>query len=302
MNNVLDPMAERFLRYLRVERNDSPNTILNYKDDLIAFSVFLSGRGKATWLEVSLLDIRSYLAQLHREEKARRTIARRISSLRSFYRYLMREGLTDKNPFTKVKTPKLEKKLPVFLEEFEMNHLLELPDLSTELGQRDRALLEFLYSTGCRVSELVGLTLTRLDLSNRYALLLGKGHKERIVPLGHPCIRAMNAYLTGARRVLMEKYEVPSHDFIFVNHRGTPLTARSVRRILDRCVEMASIQKHVSPHTIRHTFATHLLDHGADLRSVQELLGHASLSTTQIYTHVTADRIASVYKKHHPRA
>lgn len=140
-----------------------------------------------------------------------------------------------------------------------MNHLLELPDLSTELGQRDRALLEFLYSTGCRVSELVGLTLTRLDLSNRYALLLGKGHKERIVPLGHPCIRAMNAYLTGARRVLMEKYEVPSHDFIFVNHRGTPLTARSVRRILDRYVEMASIQKHVSPHTIRHTFATHLL-------------------------------------------
>lgn len=183
-----------------------------------------------------------------------------------------------------------------------MNHLLELPDISTELGQRDRALLEFLYSTGCRVSELVGLTLTRLDLSNRYALLLGKGHKERIVPLGHPCIRAMNAYLTGARRVLMEKYEVPSHDFIFVNHRGTPLTARSVRRILDRYVEMASIQKHVSPHTIRHTFATHLLDHGADLRSVQELLGHASLSTTQIYTHVTADRIASVYKKHHPRA
>ena len=177
-----------------------------------------------------------------------------------------------------------------------MNHLLELPDLSTELGQRDRALLEFLYSAGCRVSELVGLTLTRLDLSNRYALLLGKGHKERIVPLGHPCIRAMNAYLTGARRVLMEKYEVPSHDFIFVNHRGTPLTARSVRRILDRYVEMASIQKHVSPHTIRHTFATHLLDHGADLRSVQELLGHASLSTTQIYTHVTADRIASVYK------
>ncbi len=298
-----DPLAEQFLNYLRVEKNDSPYTILNYGEDIRAFSDFLAARGKEhQWIQVTVLDIRSYLASLHKADMARRSIARRISSLRSFYRYLVREGKLKMNPFTKVKTPKLEKKLPVFLEEFEINHLLELPDLTTPLGKRDRAILEMLYSTGCRVSELVGLTLDRMDLSNRYVLLMGKGHKERIVPLGHPCVRAVRDYLAGGRQFLMEKYAVKPHAFVFVNRRGTVITTRSVRRILDKYVELAALKKHVSPHTIRHTFATHLLDHGADLRSVQELLGHASLSTTQIYTHVTADRIASVYKKHHPRA
>jgi integrase/recombinase XerC len=299
----LDPWVRQFMSYLKVEKNDSPYTLLNYEGDIEVFAEFLQKRkGDVVWPDVTVLDIRSYLAELHRENLSRRTISRRISSLRSFYRYLLREGTVKMNPFTKVRTPKLDKRLPVFLEEFEIDQLLEAPDLATELGRRDRAILEMLYSTGCRVSELVGLTLDRMDLSNRYVLLMGKGHKERIVPLGRPCVKAMRNYLENTRNVLIEHYHASPHSFVFVNSRGTPLTARSVRRILDKYVEQTSISKHISPHTIRHTFATHLLDHGADLRSVQELLGHASLSTTQIYTHVTADRIAAVYRKHHPRA
>lgn len=298
-----DGEAEAFFTYLEVEKDASPLTIVNYRDDLLRFHEFLETRmTPVEWGKVRLLDIRAYLAQLHDQGLARRTIARRVSALRSFYRFLRREGHIPANPFLKVRTPKLEKKLPVFLEEFEIDLLLRLPDLTTVLGRRDRAILEFLYSTGCRVSELVGLILTRLDLGNRYAVLMGKGHKERLVPLGHPCVKALDAYLRESRRVLMEKYRVPPHAYVFVNSRGTPLSARSVRRILDKYVEMAALQKHISPHTIRHTFATHLLDHGADLRAVQELLGHASLSTTQIYTHVTAERLTAVYEKHHPRA
>ena len=296
-------LVEAFASYLEVEKDDSPLTSANYEADIRHFTDFMATRSEdASWPAITVLDIRSYLALMHDAKLARRTIARRISSLRSFYRYLRREGIVRTNPFAKVRTPKLEKKLPVFLEEFEINLLLRMPDVQTILGRRDRAILEFLYSTGCRVSELVGLTMTRVDLGNRYAVLMGKGHKERLVPLGHPCVRALEAYLTGSRGVVMRKYHVPPHAFVFVNSRGTPLSARSVRRILDKYVEMTAMQKHVSPHTIRHTFATHLLDHGADLRAVQELLGHVSLSTTQIYTHVTAERLTAVYEKHHPRA
>ncbi len=295
--------VDHFKIYLTVEKNDSPLTVSNYEADIRHFADFLASKGKPLdWQAVKVLDIRSYLAYMHQQEFARKTIARRISSLRSFYRYLRREGAVPMNPFTKVRTPKLEKKLPVFLEEFEIDLLLKMPDVTTELGCRDRAILEMLYSTGCRVSELVGLTLDRLDLSNRYVLLLGKGNKERLVPLGHPCVQAMEHYLRESRRQLMAKYKAAPHSSVFVNSRGGSLTARSVRRILDKYVEMTAMQKHVSPHTIRHTFATHLLDHGADLRSVQELLGHVSLSTTQIYTHVTAERLTAVYEKHHPRA
>lgn len=298
-----DPLVKKFLNYLTVEKDDSPLTIINYEADICQFAQYMADKGKVLeWSQISLLDIRGYLAAMHKEELARRTIARRISALRSFYRFLRREGVIKTNPFAKVRTPKLEKKLPVFLEEFEINLLLKMPDVTTLLGKRDRAILETLYSTGCRVSELVGLTLDRIDLGNRYVLLLGKGNKERLVPLGHPCVQAITHYLEECRRHLMKKYQVREHSILFINSRGTPLTARSVRRILDKYVEMTALQKHVSPHTIRHTFATHLLEHGADLRSVQELLGHASLSTTQIYTHVTAEHLTAEYEKHHPRA
>lgn len=296
-------LVEDFLSYLTVEKDDSPLTVLNYGEDIRRFTEYLTQKNpEAAWPDVTVLEIRGYLAAMHEENLSRRTIARRISALRSFYRYLRRENLVKVNPFTKVRTPKLEKKLPVFLEEFEMNTLLQAPDTTTLLGKRDRAILEFLYSTGCRVSELTGLTLSRMDLGNRFALLLGKGSKERLVPLGHPCVAAMQDYLHTCRRQLMAKYQASPHSYVFINSRGTPLSARSVRRILEKYVEQVALDKKISPHTIRHTFATHLLDHGADLRSVQELLGHASLSTTQIYTHITAERLTAVYEKHHPRA
>lgn len=249
-----------------------------------------------------MLDIRSYLADMNGKKYARTTIARRISALRSFYKYLQRENKVKQNPFVKVRTPKLEKHLPVFLEEFEVNELLELPDTTGELGLRDQAVLELLYATGCRVSELVGLTLDTIDLGNMFVLLHGKGNKDRLVPIGHTCREAVEKYLNGARQALMARYNAAPHDKLLVNRLGGPLTDRSVRRILDKYIKKLALRKNVSPHTIRHTFATHLLDHGADLRAVQELLGHANLSTTQIYTHVTTERITSVYEKNFPRA
>jgi len=302
MNNAQQNFVKRFLTYLSVEKSSSLLTVNNYEKDIKSFAEFLMERfnGDFHWKQVGPLDIRAYLAFLNKEEYARRTIARKISALRSFYKYMVRENILEYNPFAKVRTPKLEKKLPVFLEEFEINELLNLP-AQEGLGLRDQAILELLYATGCRVSELVGLTTMRLDLSNQFVLLLGKGNKERIVPLGSTCCKAVKKYYP-VRSELMTKYNVPAHDYVFINNRGGILTDRSIRRILDKYITQLAVTKKVSPHTIRHTFATHLLDHGADLRAVQELLGHANLSTTQIYTHVTTERIASVYQKNHPRA
>ncbi len=291
----------KFLTYLEVEKNCSQHTLTSYQKDLVAFSEFMNRRTGRDflWQQVSPLYVRGYLAELNEKQYARRTIARRISALRSFFKFLVREAVIEVNPLIKVRTPKLEKKLPAFLDEIEISELLELPDKSKPLGRRDQAVLEMLYATGCRVSELVGLTTERVDLANRYVLLLGKGNKERVVPVGHTCCQALEAYYP-VRSALMQK--LTGHDYIFVNSRGGPLTDRSVRRILDKYITALALHKNVSPHTIRHSFATHLLEHGADLRAVQELLGHANLSTTQIYTHITTERVAAVYKKNHPRA
>ena len=298
------PDVRNFLQYLAVEKNTSALTVKNYAADIAVFIEFLKTRysGGFNWNDISVPDIRSYLAEMNGKKYARTTIARRISALRSFYKYLQRESRVKQNPFVKVRTPKLEKHLPVFLEELEINELLELPDKTDELGMRDQALLELLYATGCRVSELVGLTLETIDLGNMFVLLHGKGNKDRLVPIGHTCREAVERYLNDARGQLMAKYHAKAHEQLLVNRLGGPLTDRSVRRILDKYIKQLALRKNVSPHTIRHTFATHLLDHGADLRAVQELLGHANLSTTQIYTHVTTERITSVYEKNFPRA
>lgn len=292
---------KKFLTYLKVEKDCSEHTLTSYGKDLLAFAEFIHDHKEENfiWEQIGPLDIRAYLTELNDKQYARRTIARRVSALRSFYKFLVRENVLEYSPLAKVRSPKLDKKLPTFLDEFEITELLELPD-SKPLGQRDRAVLEMLYATGCRVSELVGLTLERLDLSNRFVMLLGKGDKERIVPIGHSCSEAMQRYY-AVRLQLMTKYK-KSHEFIFINSHGGALTDRSVRRILEKYINMLATHKHVSPHTIRHTFATHLLEHGADLRSVQELLGHANLSTTQIYTHITNERITAIYKQNHPRA
>ena len=292
---------KNFLTYLKVEKDCSEHTLTSYGKDLLAFAEFIHAHKEEHffWTQISPLDIRAYLTELNDKQYARRTIARRVSALRSFYKFLVRENVLEYSPLAKIRSPKLDKKLPIFLDEFEITELLELPD-SKPLGQRDRAVLEMLYATGCRVSELVGLTLERVDLSNRFVMLLGKGDKERIVPIGHSCSEALQRYY-AVRLQLMTKYQ-KCHEFIFINSHGGALTDRSVRRILEKYINMLAMHKHVSPHTIRHTFATHLLEHGADLRSVQELLGHANLSTTQIYTHITNERITAIYKQNHPRA
>lgn len=294
--------AKDFFIYLEVEKNCSHLTIENYGKDILAFSFFIKKRfGKdIVWEQIGPLDIRSYLAYLNEEKYARRTIARKISALRSFYKYLVRENIVEYSPLSKIHSPKLDKKLPVFLDELEVKELLELPD-NKPLGIRDQAILELLYATGCRISELVGMTLDRLDLSNRYVLIIGKGNKERVIPIGNTCCKVMQIYLK-IRKEIMLKYNAYTHNFLFVNSKGGILTDRSVRRILDKYISCLAIRKNVTPHTIRHSFATHLLEHGADLRAVQELLGHANLSTTQIYTHITTERIAAVYKEKHPRA
>lgn len=295
--------AGRFISYLLVEKNSSELTGANYKRDIREFEQFMLLKEGAAfcWEQVQVPHIRSYLAYLNQKAYARRTIARRISSLRSLYKFLLREGRIEQNPFTKVRTPKLDKRLPVFLEETEIEAILELPD-KAPLGLRDQAVLELLYATGCRVSELAGLQLQDVDLSSLFVLLHGKGSKDRIVPVGQTCKAAFLRYYAESRTLLMQKYHAEEHPFVFVNNRGGPLTDRSVRRILDKYVQQLALQKNVSPHTIRHTFATHLLEHGADLRAVQELLGHASLSTTQIYTHITNERINKIYEKNFPRA
>lgn len=292
-----------FLTYLDIEKNCSQYTMSSYQKDLTAFAEFIrtSQKKDFLWEQITPLDVRSYLAELNKQQYARRTIARRISALRSFYKYLVRENILEYSPLTKVHTPKLAKQLPAFLNEIEVDELLSLPDKQNKLGLRDQVALELLYATGCRVSELVGLTLERVDIANRYVLLLGKGNKERIVPLGHTCCEAITAYYP-VRFELMQRYHRDEHHHILINSKGGALTDRSVRRIIDKYINKLALHKNVSPHTIRHSFATHLLEHGADLRSVQELLGHANLSTTQIYTHVTTERIASVYRKKHPRA
>jgi integrase/recombinase XerC len=236
-----------------------------------------------------------------RQEYSRKTIARKLSGLRSFYRYLLREKMVENNPVKAVTTPKLPKALPKVLYQEEMLALLNQPDLNSPLGMRDRAILELLYASGMRVSELVGLTVDSLDLTVGVALVFGKGAKERYVPIGKSAISSLTQYLLEVRPKLLSKNQ-DEHNLLFLNARGGPLTDRSVRRIVDKYVNAAAISLKASPHTFRHSFATHLLDGGADLRSVQELLGHVNISTTQIYTHVSKERLRETYYNSHPRA
>lgn len=301
MDNLIQQI-EHFMQYLRVEKNASQHTVKSYRADIECFIAFAQEQGaeEALFVNVKPILIRAYLAEMKNKEYSRKTIARRIASLRSFFRHLCREEVITENPFSLIHSPKLEKKLPVFLDPIEINDLLALPEDSL-LGQRDAAILELLYATGMRVGELAALAIENVDLSRGFVLVFGKGAKERIVPVGRTAIKAIARYLSNSRLVLLKKSDV-SHNQLFVNNKGGPLTDRSIRRILEKYVEMLALTKHVSPHTIRHTFATHLLNNGADLRSVQELLGHVSLSTTQLYTHVTKERLKSIYHNAHPRA
>lgn len=294
---------QQFLLYLQVEKNASQHTLQSYRADIDLFIEFAKNHGvhEAIFAQATPVFIRAYLAHLKNCGQARKTIARRIASLRSFSRFLCREMLLERNPFMGIRTPKLEKKLPVFLDKAEMEKLLAAPG-ENDLGKRDLAILELLYASGIRVAELAGLAIGDIDFVNRYVLVYGKGSKERIVPIGRRAIQVLDYYLRNVRPALCENLQSSPHSRIFVNARGGPLTDRSIRRIIDKYADQIALHKSISPHTFRHTFATDLLNNGADLRSVQEMLGHVNLSTTQLYTHITKERLKNVYKNTHPRA
>ena len=284
---------DKFINYLKIEKNASNHTIINYTIDLKAFSLFL---GDADINSVDHLALRRFLAELRGKNYSKRTIARKLASLRSFFKFLYREGHIKSNPITAISSPKLDKKLPKFLDVGKVKTLIEYADVKTSSGLRDRAILETLYSCGIRVSELVGLDMDDVDLISGVIKVLGKGRKERMVPIGDMAVGSIRKYAKERSGCAKEKKAV------FLNSRGGRLTGGNVRRIIDKYIHACSIEENISPHSLRHSFATHLLDKGADLRSVQELLGHMNLSTTQIYTHVTMERLKKVYDKAHPRA
>jgi len=290
----------KYINYLEAERNVSPYTVRNYTTDLLDFFNFLRGKGVSSLREVDRHVVRDYLSYLMEQGFVKASIARKLSAIRSFYRYLLREEIVTTSPVTTT-SPKLDRRLPSFLTIAEMERLLEAPDLSTPQGQRDRALLELLYAAGLRVSEVVGLDVGQINLDSREIRVWGKGSKERIVLIGQPAAEALRAYFQQGRPKLFGT-KIRMTNALFVNRYGGRLTERRVQRLLEKYASLAGIDKRVYPHMLRHTFATHLLDGGADLRVVQELLGHANLSSTQIYTHVTKSQAKKVYLSAHPMA
>jgi integrase/recombinase XerC len=293
----------QFLRYMATERNASDLTIKAYREDLFGLLDWLEAtRGDVPRPDaLSPQDLRAFQAALQQAEYARTTIARKLASLRSFYRFAMREGIASSNPAKPLRNPRRQRKLPHVLSSAEVGRLLLAPPASATAGLRDRAILETMYSAGLRVSELVALRDGDLDLHEQIVRVRGKGRKERISPLGSHAIRAIKRYTRV--RVRDPKTEALGREAsVFVNRFGRILTTRSVGRMLEKHILTAELDTRTSPHTLRHSFATHLLDRGADIRSVQELLGHKSLATTQIYTHVSAANLRKVYEKAHPRA
>lgn len=300
----MDSFVEKcqgFVEYLQIEKNASPYTIQYYQDDLNAFHQLLQAEGIHHLKEVNQQVVRLFLTQLYDQKLSRRSVSRKISSLRSFYKFIEREDETYTNPFVHIHLPKAEHPVPGFLYKQELEKLFDVNDLTESLGQRDQAILEVLYGTGIRVSECQSLRLSDIDFTVGTLFVRGKGRKERYVPFGRFAEIALETYLNEGRADLQEK-AIDSTDIVFLNARGRPLTTRGIRLILNKMVDKAALTVHVHPHKLRHTFATHMLNEGADLRTVQELLGHESLSSTQIYTHITKDHLRDVYMKSHPRA
>ena len=290
-----------FVEYLQIEKNASPLTVKYYQNDLQNYFNFLYSEGIQSVNDTDDKVVRLYLTTLYDQQLSRRSVSRKVSSMRSFYRFLEREGLLTANPLAQVTLPKLEKTLPGFLYKEELEKLFEANDTTTPTGQRDQAILEILYGTGIRIAECRGLRLSDIDFAIGTILVRGKGFKERYVPFGRFAEIAMETYIQEGRNQLL-KNKNEQTDYLFLNARGNPLTERGIRYILNKVVKKAALTVNVHPHKLRHTFATHMLNEGADLRIVQELLGHESLSTTQIYTHVTKDHLRKVYMDSHPRA
>lgn len=295
--------VDRFLRYLKVERNSSDYTIKSYREDLeILIEYFQDTLGRVPAPgELTPQDLRTYVAALHQAGYAKSSVARRLASLRSFFRFAQREGVCDSNPAKPLRNPRRQRKLPHFLTTTEVGQLLLAPDVASPMGNRDRAIFETLYSAGLRVSELVGINLNDLDLEDGLVRVRGKGKRERLAPLGSFAVNAIESWISNR---VPAKSQRPGDDGdpLFLNKFGKRLTTRSIGRMLEKYLKLTGLDTRTSPHTIRHSFATHLLNGGADIRSVQELLGHKSLVTTQIYTHVSTAGLRQAYQQAHPRA
>jgi len=294
-----------FLDHLRLNRNVSAHTVEAYQSDLSQFLAFAAGLlstpvSKMAPAVLELATIRAFMAELYRRGQSRASVARKLSTLRTFARFLKREGWIEGDPAALAVSPRREQKVPAHLSVEEMSRLLDVPDVSEPLGRRDRAILELFYASGLRLSELVGLDLEDVDLNARIVRVMGKGGKERIVPFNTSTQRALRAWYKD--RAVLRRSAGRGPDPLFVNARGGRLTGRSVQRLVARYVRSCSTRFGISPHALRHSFATHLLQRGADLRAIQELLGHVQLSTTQRYTHVNAAQLLEVYRKAHPRA
>jgi integrase/recombinase XerC len=310
--------ADAFLEHLRLNENASVNTLRAYDSDLSQFLQFLAERTGRRRSEVAPAEfdhqqIRAFLSELHRRGNSRSSAARKLAAIRAFGRYLRREGFVDGDPASLVGTPRREVRLPAHLGEAEMTRLLEMPDASQPLGRRDRAILELFYASGLRLSELVGLDVADVNLSSRVVRVMGKGRKERIVPFNRSTESALRAWLADwesfapaaanerAPRASSRRLRAPARLPLFLNYQGGRLSTRSVDRLVRRYVAACSTRFGISPHALRHSFATHLLERGADLRAIQELLGHARLSTTQRYTHLNASQLLETYRKAHPK-
>lgn len=304
---MLDEYLGQFLQHLRYERNVSPHTLRNYSSDLDQFTEYLFQINKSARIpvdEIDRLTIREWMASLHALDKKKTSIARKLASLRTFFQFLVREGVLESNPAKMVATPRIERKLPNHLSMEDAVRFIETPDLNTDLGKRDRAIIEFLYATGMRVSELVNLNLKDIDFREKLVRVTGKRKKQRVLPFHDHSLQALMHYLHESRPVFLNNCPPAMRDenVVFLNYQGTRITTRSVGRMIDKYIKLCADIHDISPHSLRHSFATHLLDRGADLRDIQELLGHARLSTTQIYTHVSMEKLIEVYDRSHPKA
>ena len=298
MKDIKREKIDQYLEYLKYQKHYSTYTIISYENDIVEYFDYINSEG-LNYKNIEYSDIRFFLMYLKDNKNDNNvSIDRKLSALRGFYKYLANEGIVSSNVFSLVNGPKKSKKLPRYFDYNELEELFLVPDLATPLGQRDLLILEMLYATGCRVGELVNIKVSDIDFSMKKILILGKGNKERFVSYGEYCEDILNKYLNDG----YNKLNVNKLDFLFLNNNGSSLTERGVRFILDRIIKHTSINKNISPHMIRHSFATHLLNEGCDLLSVQKLLGHESIKATQIYTHVSTDRLKEVYYKSFPRA
>ncbi len=303
---MLQDDLTQFLQHLKYERNLSPHTLRNYASDLEQFKTHLLAiekRDDINAAEIDRLTIREWMASLHSDHK-KTSVARKLASLRTFFQFLIREGKLESNPAKQVATPRIERKLPNHLSIEDAVRFIETPDITTDLGRRDRAIIEFLYATGIRVGELVGVNIADVDLREKMVRVTGKRKKQRIVPFGEPALHALVLYMQETRAVFLNNCPAARRepDALFLNYQGTRITTRSVGRMIDKYIRLCTDIHDISPHSLRHTFATHLLDQGADLRDIQELLGHARLTTTQIYTQVSMEKMIEVYDRSHPKA